>query len=133
MGLYFRDIMQKIPQSNLARKIFVLVAIPLVVQIVAVGIFAVLLQQAEQERAREMHSRDVTAQINTIFNSLMTSMVAGMLYHGLGKEENKEKLASNRYIAAQAERELKALIQGNPEEERKAAQLQKVRSEMDAC
>lgn len=133
MGLYFGDIMQIIPQSNLARKIFVLVAIPLVVQIVAVGIFAGLLQQAEQERAREMHSRDVTAQINTIFNSLMTSMVAGMLYHGLGKEENKEKLTSNRYIASQAERELKALIQGNPEEERKAAQLQKVRTEMNAC
>lgn len=125
--------MQKVLQTNLARKIFVLVAIPLVVQIVAVGIFACLLQQAEHERAREMHSRDVTAQINAIFNSLMSSMVAGMLYHGLGKEEDKERLLSERRLAARAEHELQSLIKGNPEEERKAAELAKVRSEMELC
>lgn len=130
MSLPRDALMFKKLQSNLAKKIFVLVAIPLVVQLVSVGVFAGLLYQAEQERVREMHSRDVTAQVNTIFNFLLTGLVAGMLYHGLGKEEDKSRLAADREMAHKAENELMQLIKGNEDEERQAIELQRLRIKM---
>ena len=125
--------MLKTLQNNLARKILVLVAIPLAFQIIFVGVFAVLLHQTDEERLKEMHSREVTAQVNVIFNQLISAIISGMLCYGLDQRDNKVRLLGERQAAKKAEMELQQLLKGNPEEERKAVEMRMLHDQIDAC
>ncbi|MBU6453691.1 MAG: hypothetical protein KGS72_18065 [Cyanobacteria bacterium REEB67] len=106
--------MLKTLQNNLAKKILVLVAIPLVFQIIFFGAFAVLLQQTEEELLKEMHSREVTAQLNAVFNQLISAIISGMLCYGLDPKDNKVRLLGERQAAKKAEMELQLVNPNQP-------------------
>ena len=102
---------------TLAQKAFVLVCVPLVFEIAFVGILAHLLQQAESERAKEAHAKDVQSQVNGILN-LIVDAGAGLI---IGEYARSMKIREKYAVKAdQAKFEyaaLRALVKGHKDEE----------------
>lgn len=105
---------------NLSRKILILVAVPLAFELIFVMCLRGLLYQVEQEKAREIHARDVAARVNTVLRltlDITVSTVLGELQklRGFATPDAQEHLR----MVAQLDAEnalLRDLVHNHPEE-----------------
>ena len=104
---------------TLAQKVFVLVCLPLVFQIVFVGTLANLLVQAERESAQEAHAKDLQSEVNKILRMIIDSGTKLVITEYVKKQGIKDdKKRKNIQEAANDEfATLERLVEGHPEEE----------------
>ncbi|HMY53425.1 MAG TPA: ATP-binding protein [Candidatus Obscuribacter sp.] len=67
--------------AGISRKITLLVALPLVFELVFVGTLAVMLHQVSEEREKENYARDLTSHVNSALTSLLDRFSSCILYH----------------------------------------------------
>ncbi|MBI5175087.1 MAG: ATP-binding protein [Candidatus Obscuribacter sp.] len=67
--------------AAISRKITLLVALPLVFELVFVGTLAVMLHQVNEEREKENYARDLTSHVNSALTSLLDRFSSCILYH----------------------------------------------------
>lgn len=103
---------------TLAKKVFVLVCLPLFFQIIFVGTLANMLVQAERESAQEAHAKDLQSEVNKILRLIIDSGSKLVITEFAKKQGLREK--TQKKIKVQGTDEfaaLKALVQGHPDEE----------------
>lgn len=67
--------------AGLSRKITLLVALPLVFELIFVGTLALMLHQVGEEREKENYARDLTSHVNSALTSLLDRFSSCILYH----------------------------------------------------
>ena len=73
---------------TLSRKAIILVSVPLIIELALVGLLMVLLQQAEQEREAEAHSREISNEINGAMRLLINAGTNTVIYHVSGSRDS---------------------------------------------
>src|SRR5271154_5490831 len=65
---------------TLSRKAMILVAVPLVFELVFVGTLGVLLHEVDSERSREMHAREMVQHLNVLLRLILERVVTNLVY-----------------------------------------------------
>lgn len=101
---------------TLSRKAIILVSVPLVFELLFVAGLVTLLDQAEHERAREAHARDVATHANSLLRLLLDAGISSILTY-LTESENYHKRYRNLVEVFNKEaRQLKVLVNDNAHE-----------------
>lgn len=114
---------------TLSRKAIILVSIPLAFQLLFVSALLTLLNQAETERAREAHARDVATHANTLLRLLLdagTSSVLAYMLHSGDYQSRYRKLSDNFH---QESLILKRLVRDNEHERETFARMEVLNDE----
>lgn len=109
---------------KLSHKGLILVAIPLIFELGFVATLYQMLNETEKEVQREARARAISKELNKL-HSLMTQQAAGISGYGLigtSSMANRYQRASD--LIPEVFQELKKLVSGNAEEERKVDDLQ---------
>jgi signal transduction histidine kinase len=109
---------------KLSHKGLILVAVPLVFELVFVTTLAILLKQAEHETWRARHARTVVAESNSLLNNFMNSAASLYMFRFTNKDvfmERYEKLSAE--IPGQI-RLLKVLLRDSPNQEEALEQIE---------
>src|SRR5579885_294141 len=110
---------------TLSRKATILVAIPLVFEIVFVAVLVNMMQQVERERIHEAHAHDVAAAANRLLQALLNTGTTSVVYHVTGSKAFKERFrAGNDEIRKDALR-LRDLVQDHPAERKSFEKINK--------
>jgi PAS domain S-box-containing protein len=84
---------------SLGKKALILVAVPLVFELIFVGTFAYLVNQVDRERAREAHARDVAGHLNVLLRLVMERSSSLIVSHFTSRETFRRRadLAKKRF------------------------------------
>ncbi|MCC7527116.1 MAG: PAS domain S-box protein [Candidatus Melainabacteria bacterium] len=84
---------------SLGKKALILVAVPLVFELIFVGTFAYLINQVDRERAREAHARDVAGHLNVLLRLVMERSSSLIVSHFTSRETFRRRadLAKKRF------------------------------------
>lgn len=101
---------------SLGKKALILVAVPLVFELVFVGTFAYLVNQVDRERAREAHARDVAGHLNVLLRLVMERSSSLIVSHFTSRETFRRRadLAKKRFY--QEKEIISRLVADNPHE-----------------
>ncbi len=101
---------------SLGKKALILVAVPLVFELVFVGTFAYLVNQVDRERAREAHARDVAGHLNVLLRLVMERSSALIVSHFTSRETFRRRadIAKRRFY--QEKEIITRLVSENPHE-----------------
>jgi PAS domain S-box-containing protein len=101
---------------SLSKKAIILVAVPLVFEVLFVVTLAYLLHQVQYERERENHAREISTHVNGALVALLDRFSSCILYHVSDSDAFRQRFASS-HDKIQAELAvLKALVRPYPEE-----------------
>lgn len=78
-------------ELTLSRKAMILVAVPLVFELVFVGTLGALLYQVDRERAQEAHSSLLTAHYNNMLRFLLERIVSNIVYKTIPSDKAHRK------------------------------------------
>ncbi|HEY9785426.1 MAG TPA: ATP-binding protein [Candidatus Obscuribacterales bacterium] len=101
---------------TLSRKALILVAVPLLFELTFVAALVYLLQQAEVEREREAHARDVTNQINYSLRLLLDGGTASVIYHLSGNPQVQARYRRSLQQFPKEMRKLGLMVRDHPNE-----------------
>ncbi len=107
---------------TLSQKGLILVGIPLLFELIFVGVLSLMLFQSEQERVRETRAREVIAHASNSL-VLLVSTIADLVNHiglpgqSLPQAEFEESLRHVKERFAEEFKSLRTLVQGHPNEE----------------
>ncbi len=109
---------------TLSHKGLILVAIPLIFELGFVATLYQMLNETEKEVQREARARAISKELNKL-HSLMTQQAAGISGYGLiGTFSMAKRYQHASDLIPEVFKELKRLVQGNAEEEKKVDDLQ---------
>lgn len=103
-------------QLTLAKKVLILVAVPLVFELGVVAGVAYLFRQAEQERVREVHAIAVTKSLNRLLRLLLERSFTHTLKQVSGSDEFGKAFKGAAVDMKVEIEELRKLCQNSPEE-----------------
>lgn len=102
---------------TLSRKAIILVSVPLIIELALVCFLMALLQQAENEREYEAHSREISNEINAAMRHLINAGTNTVIYHVSGSRDSLAQYrVSVREFPKVIER-LSRMVKGRQEEE----------------
>jgi signal transduction histidine kinase len=113
---------------SLSHKGLILVAIPLIFELVFVGTLVVALKRAEYEIWRERHSRSVLSESNTLLKNFMDSGLALYMYGTTGADTALERYKELSSEIPQQIYRLKILLRDSPNPSASLERIQKVGS-----
>ncbi len=101
---------------TLSRKAIILVSVPLVFELLFVAGLVTLLEQAEQERAREAHARDVATHANGLLRLLLDAGISSILTYLTESESQHSRYRHLVDVFNSEARQLKYLVRNNDHE-----------------
>ncbi|MBL8083370.1 MAG: PAS domain S-box protein [Candidatus Obscuribacter sp.] len=118
--------------AGISRKITLLVALPLVFELVFVGTLAVMLHQVSEEREKENYARDLTSHVNSALTSLLDRFSSCILYHVSDSQLFRKRFEHSR---ARINAEISYLRRAvaNPEHVAERAMVSRVETLLTQC
>jgi len=118
--------------AGISRKITLLVALPLVFELVFVGTLAVMLHQVSEEREKENYARDLTSHVNSALTSLLDRFSSCILYHVSDSQLFRKQFEHSR---ARINAEISYLRRAvaNPEHVAERAMVSRVETLLTQC
>jgi PAS domain S-box-containing protein len=101
---------------TLSRKAIILVSVPLIFELLFVAGLVTLLEQAEQERAREAHARDVATHANSLLRLLLDAGISSILSYLTESESHRMRYRHLVDVFNSEARQLKLLVRDNEHE-----------------
>jgi PAS domain S-box-containing protein len=101
---------------SLSKKAIILVAVPLVFEVLFVVTLAYLLHQVQYERERETHAREISTHVNGALVALLDRFSSCVLYHVSDSDAFRQRFANSRDKIAAELVIVKALVRPFPEE-----------------
>jgi PAS domain S-box-containing protein len=101
---------------TLSRKAIILVSVPLIFELLFVAGLVTLLEQAEQERAREAHARDVATHANSLLRLLLDAGISSILTYLTESESHHKRYRHLVDVFNSEARQLKMLVSNNEHE-----------------
>jgi PAS domain S-box-containing protein len=117
------------PTFTLAQKVMILVAVPLVFELVVVGGLAYLFNQAEKERLKEAHSIAITTHLNSLLRLLLERSFSHTLKSVSGSDEFGKVFKDAAIDMKKEFAELEELCKQNPVEYEMLTKLRKITHE----
>lgn len=111
---------------SLSHKGLILVAVPLVFELIFVGTLVMALKRAEHEIWRENHAKSVLSESNTLLKNFMDSGLALYMYGTTGADTALERYKELSTEIPQQIYRLKVLLRDSPNPRESLARLQKV-------
>src|SRR5262245_62145069 len=102
---------------TLARKGFILIAVPLAFELIFVSVLLLLLRQAELETEREAHSKAIYSTSNSVARLFLECASMMILYGGTHSDVVKARYILLKGQIPRQLAELKMLVQGNLRQE----------------
>ncbi len=109
---------------TLSRKAIILVSVPLVFELLFVAGLVTLLEQAEQERAREAHARDVATHANGLLRLLLDAGISSILTYLTESESQHSRYRHLIDVFNSEAKQLKYLVRNNDHEREIFAKLE---------
>lgn len=117
----------KVPINlKLSHKGLILVAIPLIFEILFVGILVVALKRTEYEIGRERHSKTVLYEANALLKDIMDSGMALYMCSTTGSEKMIERYKDLSEDIHKQIRELKVLLRDGPNQKQALDRIQRI-------
>lgn len=101
---------------SLLRQAMILVLVPLAFELLFVGTLFVMLQQVDEERAREAYAREVTGKLNTVMKRLIERHSLVIMNHLSESDLYSKRFESVRNDLATDVNSLKELVKDHPHE-----------------
>lgn len=109
---------------KISHKLLLLVTVPLFFELVFVGALYYLLDQTEQERAREAHARDLSKHLNRVHQILLTAIAYDSSEVISGEEpDGTPRKSSFGDMFRQEFADIEKLVAGHPEEQHELNQV----------
>ncbi|HNG18828.1 MAG TPA: ATP-binding protein [Candidatus Obscuribacter sp.] len=118
--------------AGISRKITLLVALPLVFELVFVGTLAVMLHQVSEEREKENYARDLTSHVNSALTSLLDRFSSCILYHVSDSQLFRKRFEHSR-TRINAEISYLRRAVANPEHVAERAMVSRVETLLTQC
>jgi PAS domain S-box-containing protein len=103
-------------KQSLSRQAIFMVVLPLLVQLVFFVVLWGLLREIDQERAREVHAREMTAHVNALMRVIAKRTTATISHHISDSPEQQAQTAKFTQQALSEMSELSDLSRNNPNE-----------------
>lgn len=104
----------KIPKLGLPAKLYILVAVPLIAELLFVGMLMGVLKNAEHEIWRRSHSNTVLTESNSLINDFVNSTMAIYIYGTTGADSALERYKDLSQQIPETIRQLKIDLRDSP-------------------